>query len=381
MNERKYKESIASILNCEPENVFLYWKGRVALYAVLKAMGIKNGHEIILPAFTCVVVPNAVKYLNAKPIYVDISPDNYNMDVAKLEEAITAKTKVIICQNTFGLSSNIEKLTEIAKKHNLLTIEDCTHGFGGFYNGEPNGSYCDAAFYSSQWNKPFSTGIGGFLIINNESLIPKIKELEKEKIKPGFTNMLLLYLLLAFRRYFINDNTQHAFTNLYRLLSKHNLILGSSQGNELTGTKIPENFFRDISSVQIKTGIKELNKIEKLNKIRKKNASEYTRFLKSKNKIYVPEDLFDNHLFLKYPLIVRDRELFYNIALKEKIVLGDWFLSPLHPVKENFHLWDLDIDSFPIAKTISQKILNLPTDILDNRKVIEFLQKNLDLIE
>lgn len=381
MSELKYKESIASILNCKPERVFLYWKGRVALYAALKAMGIKEEDEIILPAFTCVVVPNAIKYLGAKPNYVDISPDNYNMAADKLEEAVTDKTKAVICQNTFGLSSGIERIIDISKKYHLYTIEDCTHGFGGLYNGRPNGSYCDAAFYSSQWNKPFSTGIGGFLVVNNEGLVSKVQDIEKDKIKPGIVNKGVLSILLSFRKYFINYTTQHIFTNLYRFLSKHNLVIGSSQGNELTGTEIPENYFRDISSVQIKRGIKVLKNVDKLNKLRKRNAADYTYLLKSKNKIYVSEELFGNHLFLKYPLIVKDRELFFKLALKEKIILGDWFLSPLHPVKKNFHLWDMNIDAFPVAKIISQKIVNLPTDIEDNSKVIEFINNNLELIE
>ena len=115
--------------------------------------------------------------------------------------------------------------------------------------------------------------------------------------------------------------------------------------------------------------------------MRGKNAHAYTKFLKSKNKIYVDEKLFENHLFLKYPLLVKDRKLFFNLALKEKVILGDWFLSPIHPVKENFELWDLDIELFPIAKEISQKIVNLPTEIKNNRKVMEFLLRNLELVE
>ncbi len=381
MSEKKYKEAIASVLNSRSENVFLYWKGRVALYAALKAMGIKEGDEIILPAFTCVVVPNAIKYLEAKPIYVDISPSNYNMDIDKLEDAITEKTKVIICQNTFGLSSNIESVIQIAKKHNIYSVEDCTHGFGGYYNGKPNGSYCDAAFYSTQWNKPFSTGIGGFLIVNNFELVEKVRKLEAEKSKPNRINKSILYFLIIFRKYFINNYTEQTLVKLFRFLSKHNLVLGSSQGNELTGTEMPENYFRDISSVQVKTGIKQLKNLESIIELRKKNAAEYTKFLKSNNKIYVDEKLFENHLFLKYPLLVKDRELFFNLALKEKVILGDWFLSPIHPVKENFELWDLDIELFPVAKEISQKIVNLPTDIKNNRKVMEFLLRNLELVE
>ena len=128
-------------------------------------MGVKDNDEVILPAFTCVVVPNAIMYLKAKPVYIDINPETYNISIEKIDEAITENTKVIICQNTFGLSSNIEDIIQIAKKNNLFTIEDCTHGFGGYDNGKPNGTYCDAAFYSTQWNKPFSTGIGGFLVV------------------------------------------------------------------------------------------------------------------------------------------------------------------------------------------------------------------------
>ncbi len=77
MNENTYKKAIASVLGCSSDNIFLYWKGRVALYAALKAMGVKEGDEIILPAFTCVVVPNSIIYLGAKPVYVDINPQQF----------------------------------------------------------------------------------------------------------------------------------------------------------------------------------------------------------------------------------------------------------------------------------------------------------------
>ena len=74
-----YKIELSRILNCNPQNLFLYWKGRVALYAALKSIGIKENDEIILPAFTCVVVPNAILYLKAKPVYVEIDLENYSL--------------------------------------------------------------------------------------------------------------------------------------------------------------------------------------------------------------------------------------------------------------------------------------------------------------
>jgi perosamine synthetase len=381
MSVQKYKNRIAAIVETTPERVFLYWKGRVALYAVLKAIGVGQDDEVIIPAFTCVVVPNAIIYLGAKPVYVDISPDTYNMDISKLEPAITSKTKVIICQNTFGLSSNLEEINQIAKKYNLFTIEDCTHGFGGYYNGKPNGSFCDAAFYSTQWNKPFSTGIGGFLVVNNESLLESVKALEREKIKPGLFDNITLTMLILFREFLINRYTYYLFINLYRLLSKKNLIIGSTQGNEMSDINIPINYFKDMSSVQICAGIKRLNKLNYVNNLRKKNAMDYTAFLKINKKKYISESLFGNHLFLKYPILVKDRELFFINARENKIILGDWFISPLYPIKENLCLWFYDEDLYNNSVEASKKMLNLPTDIKDNKRVIRFLKDNLDLIE
>lgn len=379
--EKKYKSEIAKILQCDPENLFLYWKGRVALYAALRAIGIKENDEIILPAFTCVVVPNAIIYLKAKPVYVEINPENYNSYFDQIEQRITKRTRIIISQNTFGLSSDIEKIVELAKKYNLITIEDCTHGFGGFYNGKPNGSYCDFAFYSTQWNKPFSTGIGGFLLVNNKNYLTKLVQIEKEKIKPSLKEKVVLFFLLIFNKYFLNEFSYWTLVRLYRFLSSHNLIIGSNQGYELTSTKIPSGYFKDISIIQVNMGIKSLRNFNTTNLLRRKNALVYSNFLKENNKTFVEEKFFNNHLFLKYPIITLDREKFLERAEQEKIILGDWFLSPLHPIKEGFEKWDFNCNDFPIADSVSKKIVNLPTENKDNMKVINFLKNNLDLIQ
>ncbi len=380
MIENKYKSALASILDTSPESIFLYWKGRTALYAILKAMGVKQNDEIILPGFTCVVVPNAILYLGAKPVYVDIDEENYNVDLEKLKSSITDKTKVIICQNTFGLSSNVDKIAELAKTKGIFTVEDCTHGFSGFYNGKPNGSYCDAAFFSTQWNKPFSTGIGGFSLVNNHILLKNFQEIEKDKIKPDLGDRTVLSFLIFFRNYFINNFTQQRLVKLFRFLSANNLIIGSNQGNELTNISMPEEYFKDITQVQMKAGIKKLNDLTEINKIRKKNALKYTRFLKTYKKKYVSENEFENHLFLKYPLLVNDRELFFKMAKKNGVVLGDWFVSPLHPVEENLQLWEFNCELCPIASRISKQIVNLPTEIKYVNKVLRFLDQFLDEI-
>ncbi len=132
--------------------------------------------------------------------------------------------------------------------------------------------------------------------------------------------------------------------------------------------------------MQINEGIKQIKKLDNLNLLRKKNAQDYTKFLKANNKNFVEENLFDNHLFLKYPLLVKNRQQFFEIAQQQNISLGDWFISPLHPIKENLERWNFNKEFFPQAVKISSMIVNLPTDIKDNRKVLKFLKNNLELI-
>lgn len=361
-------------------NTYFYFKGRVALYSILKAMGVNSEDEVILPALTCVVVPNAIKYLEAKPVYVDINPSTYNMDCNQIEKKITCKTKVIIIQNTYGLTSDLDRIIDLAKKHNIYTIEDCCHGFGGTYNGKANGTKADAAFFSTQWNKPFSTGLGGFALINNEILKPKLEIFNNTLSEPSLADKIWLHILLVAKKYLVNNSTYWMMIRLYRYLSKSNLILGSSSGEELESPKMPKDYLKKMSTVQAREGISNLKKFDSLLKLRKKNALVYSRYLKNIGKTYVDEKLFNNHSFLKYPILVNDRESFFIIAEKNRVTLGDWFLSPLHPVRKSFELWDFNDNDYPVAKEIASKVLNLPTDCKDVNRIIDFLENNKEFI-
>ncbi len=378
-SKQKFKNKIANYFD-DNQNIFLYWKGRVALYALLKAMKVKKGDEVIIPGYTCVVVPNAIKYLGAKPVYVDIDKETLNTTLLKIKEAVTPKTKVIISQNTFGLSSEVEEIVAFARENKLWTIEDCTHGFGGTYKGKPNGTYCDAAFFSTQWNKPFSTGVGGFSIVNNSVLIPELINANSELIKPSKKEVLLLSGLLFAHKYFINSSTYWGLRKLYRWLSKYNFVLGSSEDKEITTANMPDDYFKDISKTQIRNGLKSINKLSLVLEKRKKNAKLFTDFLKKHHKYHVNESLHDNHSFLKYPVLVKNRKLFEERAQNKKIQLDNWFCSPIHPVEKKFKLWDIEIDKIPLAYKVSMQIINLDTDSKNPEKIIQFLENNLDEI-
>lgn len=375
----KYAEKLSSYTEGN-KNIFFYWKGRVALYAILKSMGVQEGDEVIVPAFTCVVVPNAILYCGAKPIYVDIDPDTYNMDLLKLELAISKNTKVILCQNTFGLSSGINEIMLIAKKNNLYTIEDCTHGFGGTYNGKKNGVNCDAAFYSTQWNKPFSTGIGGFALINNNDILNNIKSLEVYKSKPEIIDNAKLLVLILIKKIILNNFTYWFLLRLYRLLSKYNIVIGSSTDEELNSVDMPVKFFKGMSFVQMFFGIHELKKLDFLIKRRKQNASKYTEFLLKMNRKHVSSIYFSDHSFLKYPVLVKNRNEFIRLAKINNIEIGEWFLSPLHPIETDLTKWHFDCEKFPIAQEISSRIVNLPLEKNDINNVIAFLENHIEFV-
>jgi len=373
--EYNYKKEIAFYLHADEKQIFLYWKGRVALYAILKAMSIQKDDEIILPAFTCVVVPNAIIYLGAKPVYVDIDLTTYNSCFEDIKKAITPKTKAIICQNTFGLSSDIEEITTFAKTQNIFTIEDCAHGFGGYYNQKSNGSYCDAAFYSTQWNKPFSTGIGGFALINNVKLLEPIQKTNQDFVAPSFKQRTFLQLLYFVREKLLNKHIYWHLIKFYRFLSRKNLVLGSSSGEEISSVVMPPKYFMKQSEIQIKKGIQNIQSIPVDLSQRQRNAQIYTEYLKNRNKNHVATYLFENHAFLKYPLLVANRNEVFRLAEKNNIELGEWFNSPIHPVQKDFEQWQLNPELYPDAVFASKHVVNLPTDTKNTAGVLQFLQK------
>jgi dTDP-4-amino-4,6-dideoxygalactose transaminase len=371
--ELTYQARIAEYLHVDAEQVSLYWKGRVALYTVLKAMGVGPGDEVVLPAFTCVVVPNAILYLGATPIYVDINPTVLCCSAEQIEQVLTPKTKVILIQNMLGLSFEVEEIVSLAKARGIYTIEDCTHGFGGKHQGVFNGLRSDASFFSSQWNKPFSTGIGGMLLINNRDLLQSVNLLKSYLIKPSAKDQFILFILIWARTYLLKGFTYWTFLRMYRWLSKKGVVVGSSSASELEGIQMPKDYVKGMSKVQCRAGIKALSNLEQLISQRKNSGILVQDWLTSQGKTTLPAEHLAQHAFLKYPMLVKDRELFLQQAEKEKIPLGDWFISPLHPVLDSLEPWGLEVSNVPNAVYISKHIVNLPLEIPVPR-LINFLE-------
>ena len=152
--------------------------GTAGLYLGLKALGIKNGDEVIVPDLTFVATPNSVEANNAKSVLVDIDKDTLNMDTDLIQKKITKKTKAIMTVNFNGRTTNMKILNEIAKKNDLRIIEDAAHSLGSYYGKKHQGNQSDLGVFSFSTPKIITTGQGGMIVTNNKNLYEKCMELK-----------------------------------------------------------------------------------------------------------------------------------------------------------------------------------------------------------
>ncbi len=160
--------------------------GSVALRLALIACGVKPGDEVIITPYTFIATASIVLETNCVPVFADIDPRTYNIDPEQIEKAITKRTKAIIPVHFAGQACDMEKIMQIAKKHNLRVIEDACHGHGAEYKGRKLGSIGDAGCFSFQSSKNLTSGEGGMIITNDEALYDMMNSLRNVgRVKGG----------------------------------------------------------------------------------------------------------------------------------------------------------------------------------------------------
>ena len=146
-----------------------------ALQLSLSALNISRGDEVIVPAFTWVSTANVVEHLGGKVVFCDIDLNTFNIDLKQIEKKITKKTKAIIPVHLFGLAVDMHLLKKIAKKYNLLIIEDAACGFGSKHNNQHVGTFGETGCFSFHPRKSISTGEGGMITTNSNELAKKLR--------------------------------------------------------------------------------------------------------------------------------------------------------------------------------------------------------------
>lgn len=148
-----------------------------ALHLALVALNIQPGDEVIVPAFTWVATANVVEAQGARPVFVDIELDTFNIDVTQIERAITPRTKAIIPVSLFGISAPMRPIVELARRHNLHVVEDDACALGAWYQGHHAGALAEMGCFSFHPRKAITTGEGGMIITNDPDAADLLRSL------------------------------------------------------------------------------------------------------------------------------------------------------------------------------------------------------------
>jgi perosamine synthetase len=355
----EYQKKFARFFGAE--RAFVFWKGRVGLYALLRALDVGAGDEVILPGYTCVMNVNPIKYVGATPVYVDIEPDTFNMNVNLLKEKITSKTKVIIAQHTYGYPCEMDAIMDIAQSSGIPVIEDCCLALGSKYKGRMVGTFGLAGYFSSQWNKPYTTGLGGMVITGDRELTERIEALMRnEMCPPSSSEVFMLRMQLIIYRLLIYPRTTALAQRIFRYLTKKGAVVGSSSTSEFKPERA-DDFFKGISKMQARSGIRQLGRIEENIAHRRKLAQLYDELL-AVHGFKPSKDSRDwvEPVLVRYPVRIKDKDKALAQAAKAGIELGSWFESPLHPIETPLAPYDYEPGTCLEAEKAARETVNLP---------------------
>ncbi|OWY71487.1 polysaccharide biosynthesis protein [cyanobacterium TDX16] len=164
----RFEEAVASYVGTK--HAVAVSSGTCGLHLLVRAIGLQPGDEAITTPFSFVASSNCILYEGAKPVFVDMDPETWNIDATAIEAAITPRTKLLIPVNVFGQPADFDRISVIAQKHKLRVIEDSCESLGAKYKGRMSGSLGDAGVFGFYPNKQITTGEGGMIVTNDDEI-------------------------------------------------------------------------------------------------------------------------------------------------------------------------------------------------------------------
>lgn len=297
--------------------------GTSALHAALLAINTKLGNEIIVPSFTFISTVNSCLMVNAIPKFNDIEKDTFGLNPNTISSNINKKTKAIIPIHYGGLPCKIEEILSIAKRKKIFLIEDAAESLGASINKKMIGTFGDLSIFSFAGNKVLTTGEGGAIVTNSNTLYEKLK--------------------------LIRSHGRKDKTNYFSSIEKPNYI---SLGYNWR-----------MSSITAALGISQLERIEKLINLRRNNAHFLSKKLQKFKLIQVPQEPNGyRHVFQLYTIRVTNSKIRNKLMkyLTKKGIMSKVFFYPVH--KTNFYkkLGFGKVKELSVTETISNQILSLP---------------------
>ncbi|OGX48167.1 MAG: hypothetical protein A3G88_04050 [Omnitrophica WOR_2 bacterium RIFCSPLOWO2_12_FULL_63_16] len=344
-----YEQAVARAIGLP--HAITFGAGRMAFYAALEALGVGPGDEVIVPGYTCVVVPNAILYRGATPRYVDICRETFNMDPRQLEQAITPRTKVIVAQHTFGRPCEIDAITEIARRHRLVVIEDCAHAVGGSFRGQRLGTFGDVAFVSTDQSKVFSTSLGGAVCCASPPLAEKLRTIQQRSAQlPWWCRVRITfqYGLLAL---LTRPSLYWASQPFIQLLQRLKVFFWFR--DELH-TQRPPYYPARLSNVQAFIGWHVIQALQSNVRHRQAVARRYAEILHGAGSVR------DDGVWARYSLLVPSPQR-WERALEKYFVVGRWFSSVSHGRADDWAAIHYTSGQCPIAEFVAEHIVNFPT--------------------
>ncbi len=331
--------------------------GRVGLYALLKALGIGSGDEVLLQVPTHVVVPNAIRYTDARPVFVDCSLASYNIDFDDAARKVTPRTRALVLQHTFGIPADIDCALALASRYNLILIEDCVHALGAQYRGRRVGSFGRAAFFSTEETKTISSTMGGVVVTNDDQLATRLRRFQQRY--PWQPRSLVARYLLKFILYWLlTEPHLHVVTRTaYESFGRRLPLPEPTSTEEAVGDR-PAVYEQRFSHAQAVLVLRQLRRIDGNLAHRRAVAAAYALRLNAIGIRAPSVPALAKCAMLRYPVWVEDRQaVVHNV--RRHAVLGTWFTSVLEE-STALEAQGYVPGTCPRAEAAAQHLVNLP---------------------
>jgi len=343
--------------------VYLTQSARVALYAILKAYN--RPGRVLMPAYNCIVVPEAVHYAGYQPEFIDINPATLNVAPEVLEKAITSDTTVVLATHLFGIPCNLEETLRIFKHRDILIIEDAAPALGAEYNGKMVGSFGDASVISFQSTKVISGEVGGALITNNDELAGKINKILSPAEERG--NSLYLFLKSVAYKTALTPALYAALRNGYALLRKESMyeVVPATIEQPAGYVSCMPTYASALIHRQIDRLEWNLDRRRKIAKIYREQLANHAGWLLPE----IPESASPS--WIQFPMICDDKLAFYKYMQSQGVDVS-WTYK--YSCAESF-----GFNNCPYTQQAAKKIVSLPTTpFITDRQAYQICHKALE---
>ena len=341
--------------------IHFFFRGRVGLTAILNALGVQDGDEIITQAFTCVAVPEGILAAGGKPVFADLRPGSVNLDPSDVAKKITPQTKAIIVQHTFGYAGPMHKISEIIDGRDIRIIEDCCHTFSTTIDNRNVGSIGDASFYSFEWGKPLPCGVGGAAFSADSAINESLSALQSILKQPNILRRMRLEMQYYAFAVLYRPKTYWMLKSIFKTASR----AGAAEGNfsDLNIADASSDFGLQISPDVARRIKKRMRDIPAISEHSSKVVAAYRSIQLSDGLVRVVDENLEGSVLVRYPLWAENKDQLLNEAKRRRIELADWYKTPIHPLSANEQaVVNYMPGSCPVAEAACQKIVSFPTN-------------------